>query len=374
MLEMFGIQEKDLYPVCVVATMSSGKSTFINAVLGEAVLPEGNEACTARVIAVLNNERSDRKRAYIVKESGERGYVETDNPKVMEKINADDTVKDILVEMNISSLPSFSKQLLLIDTPGVNNSEDKRHAERTEDLLKHLDRGVIIYLMNATQPATNDDALFLSMVSDYIKKHEGLHICFVLNKIDELDEEKENIEEFIKTTKTYIESLGFAQPVIYPLSAYAAKILRLKLNGKKLTKTENRLLQDIYEEYQAAEKNMLRYTDMYHKSSRNYEIGDREITEYELKRAIENTGIQGIEHQIASFIFQDENYLHPPVFNTENFTELNEYYSGKRKSKNTMNYTGRIHWICRACRQVNGENEICLDCGKPNLIWHIAGQ
>ncbi|MBP3665407.1 MAG: dynamin family protein, partial [Tyzzerella sp.] len=40
------IDENNVFPVIVMATMSSGKSTLINALLGQQVLPSKNEACT----------------------------------------------------------------------------------------------------------------------------------------------------------------------------------------------------------------------------------------------------------------------------------------------------------------------------------------
>lgn len=38
MLSRFGINNGEIIPVCVMATMSSGKSTFLNAILGEEIL------------------------------------------------------------------------------------------------------------------------------------------------------------------------------------------------------------------------------------------------------------------------------------------------------------------------------------------------
>ena len=56
MFEKFDIDDKNIFKVCVVATMSSGKSTFINSIIGEEIMPEKNEACTARTMAVLDND------------------------------------------------------------------------------------------------------------------------------------------------------------------------------------------------------------------------------------------------------------------------------------------------------------------------------
>ena len=43
--------------VVVVATMSSGKSTLINAFLGKKLMPSKNEACTAKIIRIKNDSK-----------------------------------------------------------------------------------------------------------------------------------------------------------------------------------------------------------------------------------------------------------------------------------------------------------------------------
>lgn len=370
MLKVFGINNKDIFPVCVMATMSSGKSTFVNAILGEEILPEKNEACTARALAVINNDVADTPKAFIVKTDGTKGYVEIDSQSVMEKINADESVKNVLVEMNVPAIHNIHKTLVIIDTPGVNNSEDIRHGERTKAILDIMDEGVIIYLLNATQLATNDDALLLQMVSQHIMKHPNLKICFVLNKIDMLDEDKESIASTIDTARKYICDYGIDNPMIYPLSALSAKVLRLKLNDKYMTKSERRYLTDAYKEYKANEKNMLQYASIYNQLDKQYIIGDVTVSEYELKRAIENTGITGIEKQIVDFIIAAENRSISQTFDTKDYAEWEGVYSKKRRAKNIVNYAGEIKWICKPCRQVNGDNSECLNCGQPNVKWH----
>lgn len=47
-----------VYPTLVVSTMSSGKSTLINAIVGSELLPSMNRACTARAVAILDNDIS----------------------------------------------------------------------------------------------------------------------------------------------------------------------------------------------------------------------------------------------------------------------------------------------------------------------------
>lgn len=130
MLETFGIVDDKIIPICVMATMSSGKSTFINAILGEEILPEKNEACTSRALAVINNQYTQETRAYLHKKDGTKGVVEIFDQGIVSRINADENVESVLIEKNILSLSNLKKQIVLIDTPGVNNSEDIRHAKR----------------------------------------------------------------------------------------------------------------------------------------------------------------------------------------------------------------------------------------------------
>ncbi|WP_294406125.1 dynamin family protein [uncultured Clostridium sp.] len=368
MLEDFNIKKEEVFPICVMATMSSGKSTFINSILGTEILPEKNEACTARALSVINNDKAGIPRAYIVKNDGTKGYVEIDSRMVMEKVNSDENVKNVLIEMNIPSILNITKPLVLIDTPGVNNSDDMRHAERTKAILDEMDRGVIIYILNATQLATNDDALLLQMVAEHVKKHPSLNICFVLNKIDMLDEDKESIEGTVETAQKYISDYGLDKPLIYPLSALSAKILRLKLNDKYMTKTEQRYLIEAYKEYEPKENNMIQYSGVY-KQNLYFQIDDKEVSEYELRRAIENTGICGIENQITKYLIGSEKEIIEQFVNTSVYEDFEGVYSRRRKSKNMKNYTGKVKWICKACRQVNGDNEYCLNCNKRNLIW-----
>ena len=236
MLSRFDINNSEIFPICVMATMSSGKSTFINAILGEEILPEKNEACTARALAVLNKLGAHTPKAYIRKTDGKKYFVDLYYSNTVSKINVDECVTDVLIVKEMQSLINSSKSIVLIDTPGVNNSGDIRHAKRTKEILDQLTKGVIVYLLNATQLATHDDELLLQMVINHVKKQSKVKIIFVLNKIDLLDEGKENIYDTLKNATQYIACHGLTEFDIFPLSALSAKTFRMMLNGKVLTK------------------------------------------------------------------------------------------------------------------------------------------
>ena len=149
MLRVFDINSNEIIPVCVVATMSSGKSTFLNAILSEEILPEKNEACTARALAVLNSTFNLNTKAYIKKTDGNKYAVDIIGADTVSNINADEDVTDVLIVKNITTLINTDKSIVLVDTPGVNNSGDVRHGERTKEVLEQLNIGVIVYILNA---------------------------------------------------------------------------------------------------------------------------------------------------------------------------------------------------------------------------------
>lgn len=314
MVEQFGIEDKNIYKICVVATMSSGKSTFINAVIGDEILPEKNEACTARTMAVLDNDEARVKKAHIIRRSGAKEIVEIDSREVLDRVNLDEDIVDFLVETDIENVKNTDKAVLLVDTPGVNNSADEQHGKRTEEFLKQMDRGMIIYLMNATQMAVTDDAALLSQTAEFINQKNGsVKILFVLNKIDALDTETESIRDTVRTAREYVQRYGIKDPVIYPMSAFSAKLLRMAYYRREMTRRERRKLEDIFENYRPGENNMVAYAVQGEKSADTYLIGEEEISGQELLRAIENTGITAVEKKICEWMEEESPQYSPRV-------------------------------------------------------------
>lgn len=369
MLEEFQISSKEIIPICVMATMSSGKSTFLNAILGEEVLPEKNEACTARPLKILNVPGTEEIKAYIQKNDGNKYVVDVSNSSTVSKINSDENVSSVMLVKDIHNLRNVGKTIVLVDTPGVNNSGDIRHAERTKKTLDELKQGVIVYILNATQIATNDDELLLQMVIHHVKKEKFVKILFVLNKIDMLDEEKESVLDTIENAREYIREHGLRDFEIFPLSALTAKTLRMKLNSKKMTKTESRHMEQAFLEYKVEEKSTLCFAHTYNRSRIQYDMGDYLVSEYALRRAIEDTGIVEIERSIEGNICSLLDVAPKGIKSLKEYTELEGVYSKKRKSKNYENYNGKILWTCKKCRQVNGEDSICLHCKTSNVQW-----
>ena len=60
-IETVDLDMDSVFPVTILGTMSSGKSTLINALLGEEILPNKNMACSAKAFYLLDNDDEMKK-------------------------------------------------------------------------------------------------------------------------------------------------------------------------------------------------------------------------------------------------------------------------------------------------------------------------
>lgn len=255
-LEAYRIAKNMQLKVSVIATMSSGKSTLINSFLGTELLPNKNEACTATVARILNNEdldsfevecRNVNEEIVVPRKPMTRADIEGFNDQGKDLSN-DDPSKIIYIDMEgpIPAINSDKIRLLLQDTPGPNNSQDRKHRDLTERMIKDKKNSVILYVMNATQLRVEDDERLLRMVSDAIKeggKQARDRFIFVVNKFDALDLEKENSETTLSATRKYLAEFGIEQPNIFPISAYASLLIRKSIKNEEMTRKERKDLE-----------------------------------------------------------------------------------------------------------------------------------
>lgn len=293
-----------VFPVVVVATMSSGKSTLINALVGMELLPAKNQACTAKRYSILDDDSMNDIRLYIASNNGTIEFKDENIPEELNKANSDDNVTDILITGDIKGILNTDRSLLIIDTPGVNNSRDDRHSDVTQKTLEQVNGGLLIYVLNTEQFAIVDDSKLLKTVKNHIEKNPNQNIIFVLNKVDSLDFEKESLVAFLKNVKEYLVENGFPFPEIIPISAGAALAFKKVLSGIPLSRKERIVFDDCYELFKSSDIRLKYYSIT--KDSGDLEQciipypGHREITVADLLAAIENTGINFLEQKIQN--------------------------------------------------------------------------
>lgn len=212
--------------VFVMATISSGKSTLINALLSKKLLPSSNEACTATITKVINtNQENYSAKAY--SEKRKLLYKEYNiSYEKMKEWNNNEKISEIEIH---GVIPFVNKErtlnLTLIDTPGPNNSQNIEHQKILERHLENINENtMILYVLNATQVGIIDDSNLLDKLIKNVGNNTK-NIIFALNKLDCFNEDDDILETIIQVYE-YLEKKGVKKPNIFPVAALPALAIR----------------------------------------------------------------------------------------------------------------------------------------------------
>lgn len=307
-----------IFPVNVVATMSSGKSTLINALLGKKLMPSKNEACTAAITEILDTDNPNftavvyNENNSVIQEVPELTY------EVMNDLNSNENTYRIAAEGDIPFLDSRSTSLMLVDTPGPNNAQNQAHKNTTYRAINNDSNNLILYVLNGTQLSTNDDASLLRYVADQIKKG-GKQVrdrfLFVINKMDQFNPEEENIENTMASARRYLASYEIEDPQLFPCSAFTALNIRTyfaDINIDDLTRAQEQQLPQAAKDSLPMIDKFMYYDSMHLEQYSTLSPSAQRELNYRLNQAIENkdtkeqalihSGICSLEAAITAYV------------------------------------------------------------------------
>jgi GTPase Era involved in 16S rRNA processing len=214
------------FHLVVLGQFKRGKSTFINSLLGDRVLPTSVVPLTSIVTLLKYGEEevvevlfNDGSKTTISRDQLEEYVTERGNP------SNEKNVKHVEV-----SYPSgyLKDGVFIIDTPGV-GSTFENNTEMTYNYLPRVDAA--LFLLAVDPPISQSEIAFLADVKDYVEK-----IFFVQNKIDYMNEEER--KESMAFSKEVIEKTLDSDSIgIYPLSAKLALEAKQSQNKKLLGKS-----------------------------------------------------------------------------------------------------------------------------------------
>lgn len=177
---------EELFLLVIVGEFNSGKSSFINAMLGADVLPEGVTPTTATINLLRYGPQATER------ETG-----------------------DFVTERTYPA--DFLREISIVDTPGT-NAIIRRHEQLTRTFVPRSD--MVLFITSADRPFTESERSFMETIREWGKK-----IVLVLNKIDLLGSQQD-----LDSVLHFIEENSFAmlgqKPEIFPVSARLAKKAR----------------------------------------------------------------------------------------------------------------------------------------------------
>ncbi len=339
------------FEVAVVATMSSGKSTLINSIIGQSILPADHEATTAKIFSIRDDDDLQEfslelfdKKDHEIKPEGDSLSAQLENA------NKQEEVYKIQLHGDIPSISSSTANLVLLDTPGPNNAQNQEHKEITYKLIKDDEKNpLILYVLNVQALTADDVSSLLREIAETIKGRNTSQnhdrFLFVLNKSDELNEDK--IDKMIKDAKGFLEDFGINKPKLFPISSYRALCCRKKIGGYALNDHEDDALDTC--------KKVVEKEREYHYLEQYAPLSDKqnEVIQNRLQKAKEeddwlmqaeiHSGIPSLELAIDSYVnkyaipmkIHDAFYEIEKAVNLEEAKNvlLNELQSSKRKDK-----------------------------------------
>ncbi|MBN8564652.1 MAG: dynamin family protein [Leptolyngbya sp. UWPOB_LEPTO1] len=182
------ILKAGVFRLLVLGDMKRGKSTFLNALLGENLLPSDVNPCTA-LLTVL--KYGTEKRVTIHFNDG-KSPLQTDFRTFKEQYTIAPEEAKTLEQNNQQAFPDIShavveyplalleKGVEIVDSPGLNDTE-----ARNELSLGYIHNcHAILFVMRSTQPCTLGERRYLE---NYIKDR-GLSVFFLINAWDQVKE------------------------------------------------------------------------------------------------------------------------------------------------------------------------------------------
>jgi small GTP-binding protein len=207
--------DEERFSVVVLGEFNHGKSTFINALLGQALLPVGITPTTA-VLAQIRH--GDSVAAEAVFESGKRQPIEAGRLAdwlTVENVaartdKADGPIDHVEITHPASLLVD---NVTIVDTPGVNDINEQR-AEITYGYVPRAD--AVIFLLDAGQILTASERQFLE---ERILRSSRDRLVFVVTKADLV--EPAELEEALAFARKHLAAI-VVDPSVFPVSAKRA--------------------------------------------------------------------------------------------------------------------------------------------------------
>ncbi len=226
-LQAFEKAKNAQFEVNVVATMSSGKSTLINALLGQKLMPAANEATTATIVKIVDTEQDNFSAVAFGQDGQKLHSFDKVTLKDMKALNSDPKVTMVELRGNIPFVKTTGMRLVLVDTPGPNNSRDKKHEEMTYQMIANSEKSLVLYVMNGTQLGINDEKIFLDYVCDQMKdggKKSRERFLFVVNKMDNFKPREDEdgpgcIRRALDNVVEGLKGRGIYDPNVFPVAA-----------------------------------------------------------------------------------------------------------------------------------------------------------
>lgn len=242
--------------VLVVANVSAGKSTLINALVGHKLNKTATNTCTKELCCIFGKPKKD---GLTIKARKGGGYWYDSS---IGRYSSDDAAQ---IGVYFSSGLLQGKKICFIDTPGFNDARNPERCTITENAIRANEYDMVLYVANAAYMGRDDEQHLLETIVQNTKKP----IIFVMNGLDKYKPSEDSIGESVVKYHNDIYKLGIAHPRIIPVSARAAFLMRMSEEGNlnedekfDLQNIGSKFYKDYYDLPQYTQNNQFRRSEL----------------------------------------------------------------------------------------------------------------
>ncbi len=203
--------------IAVIGQFSSGKSTFLNALLGQDILPSGLTPVTAKAVRLKFAKMPLLSVKFI---NGSESLLASSDLAELNKLG------EQISGMTLYAPSEILKEINFIDTPGLNSLRDADTKE-TKNTLKKVSGAIWLSLANNAAKASE-----LESIKEILKANDLKAICLI-NQKDKLSEEE--LESLLKHAR---QTYGELFEDIIAISSKQA-LLGITNNDKSLLEASN---------------------------------------------------------------------------------------------------------------------------------------
>ena len=183
------------FSIAFCGHFSAGKSSMINRLMGEDLLPSSPIPTSANLVKVKSGE--EYAKVYF-KQGNPRLYPAPYDYETVKSYCKDrDQIQSIEISHNTNDLP---KGACIMDTPGIDSTDDA-HRIATESALHLAD--LVFYVMDYNHVQAEVNFLFTKELAD-----AGKDVYLVINQIDKHRDEELSFEQFANSVKDSFASWG----------------------------------------------------------------------------------------------------------------------------------------------------------------------
>lgn len=347
-LEKYTDVTNDVIPICVLGNYSSGKSTFINSLIGSEILPSGAEPVTAKIYKIRQSFYEDRasialeygKQSMKLKFDGKsfRFSMATAENALSKKLTEElgllkDATMALFMNKALRVINNFdagigngeisdtieievpfvaglwgenNRQFIIFDTPGSNSASNKSHFELLREALRGFSNGLPLYLSEFDKlDSTDNESLYKEI--EQLEELDDRFTMVVVNKADsaELDKGGFPKEKELRILGETIPKHLYKSGIYYVSSVVG---LGAKNNGEFFDEHYAELFDEKRDKF--SDKNSRFYKTLYKYNIMPEQLKKRAVIHAEENQDLlwANSGLLAIEREIQIFAVKYSSY------------------------------------------------------------------